>query len=120
VVRTGVLRARRREESAMADEVWVDLATAIGQIREQLATARADAVGSDVLFTVGKVEVELGVEATRESGGGMGLNFGVVTWEGKGAGTSTSTHKVCLELLPHDTVGGSIDVEGQVPVLPER
>ncbi|MDQ1289317.1 MAG: hypothetical protein QG622_2883 [Actinomycetota bacterium] len=104
----------------MTDQDWMELSEAITQLRSQLSAAREAAVGQDLLFTVGAVEVELGVEARREAGGGGGLKFGVVSLQGKGSLSSGTTHKVKLQLQPHDRAGGSIDVGDTVSALPSR
>lgn len=104
----------------MTDVDWIDLSDVIDKLRSQLSEARATAVGQDVTFAVGAVTVELAVEARREGGVGGGVRFGVVTLEGKGGISSGSTHKVTLQLLPHDATGASFDVEGLVSEPPSR
>jgi hypothetical protein len=104
----------------MGDQDWVELADAIDQLRTQLSTAQVRAAGKDVLFSVGKTEIEMAVEARREGGVGGGIKFGIVSLEGKGSLSSGSTHRLKLELTPHDLLGRDIDVSGQADRLPDR
>jgi hypothetical protein len=104
---------------------WLDVADAIGQLRDQLSKAREAAVraasrGEDVLFTVGKAQVELAVEARRELDGRVGFKVWVAEVGGQGSISSGSSHRLHLELLPHDQAGGSIDVSGRVATPPDR
>jgi Trypsin-co-occurring domain 2 len=98
----------------MNDLEWVDVSDAIGQLRAQLSEARAAAVDEELLFSVDKAEVELVVEARREAGAGGGIRFGVVSLEGKGSVSSTSSHRLRLELTPHDRAGRSVDIGDQI------
>ncbi|GAA1341370.1 trypco2 family protein [Saccharothrix algeriensis] len=101
----------------MTDGDWVELASAIGQLRQQLAEARDLAAGEEILFTVGKAEIELALEVRATAEGKAGFKFGIVSAEGKGSRSSATTHKLRLELLP--SAGEKpIEVEGTTTRLP--
>jgi hypothetical protein len=104
----------------MRDDEFVDLATAVATLRDQLTTARAARGDDDPRFVVGKVQVELAVEARRDLGGEGGVQFGVFTLKGKGGGSNKSTHRVVLELTPLDSAGASFEIHGDVPEPPPQ
>ncbi|GAB2969062.1 trypco2 family protein [Saccharothrix stipae] len=101
----------------MTDGNWVELTSAIGQLRQQLAEARELAEGEEVLFTVGKAEIELMLEIRKTAEGKAGFKFGIVSLEGKGSLVSATTHKLRLELLPHAN-GAGIDIADETIDLP--
>jgi hypothetical protein len=95
---------------------FMDLATAIAVLREQLLAAQsageaqAATSGRSVSFGVGKVEVEFTVEAKSTGGGGVGVRFGVFSADAKADHTRGQTHKVKLELQPIGPDGQTLKV----------
>src|SRR5512138_2702385 len=81
----------------MADRI--ELAQAIAELREQLATAMAAGVGKPVQFKVGAVDLEFQVEIGREGGGGGKIRFWIVEAGGdaKLAAKSAQTLKIRLD-----------------------
>lgn len=102
----------------MVEDDWVELATAIQVLRDQLAAARDTGQGQDIRFEVAKVEVEFAVEAKKVGGGGLGVKFGVISVDGKGERSSGATHRLRLELTPRDAQGQPFEVSGTVAELP--
>ena len=91
----------------------VKLADAVDLVRAQLAEARrraARAADQDVRFRVGDVTVEFGVELTRQGDGRLGLTLGVVTASAGGGGSRQTSHKVTINLKPHDASGADFDI----------
>jgi hypothetical protein len=90
----------------------VKLADAVDVVRAQLAEARrrAAAADPDVRFQVGDVTVEFGVELNRQADGRLGLTLGVVTASAGGGGSRMTSHKVTINLTPHDASGADIDI----------
>ncbi|MEV7275459.1 trypco2 family protein [Streptomyces sp. NPDC093111] len=93
----------------MADE-WLDLADAVGLLREQLAAAQRAADGSDVRFRVGEVTIELAVQLTRTTGGGGSLRFGVLGADGKREHADATTHRLNITLHPRGRTGGDLEI----------
>lgn len=99
---------------------WVELADAIGMLRDQIVEARvrvtdpAGAGDRGVRFELGEVTVELGVELARVASGEGGLRFGVAGWGlsagGKREVHQSGTHRVTVRLTPRDVDGGPMKV----------
>ncbi|MEU1486421.1 trypco2 family protein [Streptomyces sp. NPDC005752] len=89
---------------------WLDLADAVGLLRDQLASAQAAAQGSDVRFRVGEVTVEFAVQLTRTGSAGGALRFGVVGLDGKRERASSATHRIQLTLHPRPSSGGDLEI----------
>lgn len=78
------------------------LAEVIGRIREELAQAQREGQENSLQFRVERVNVEFAVQVRREGTGKGGLNIGVVTAEAGGTTARERTHRIEIELLPHD------------------
>lgn len=78
------------------------LADVIGRIREELETAQREGERSRLRFLVDRVTVEFAVQVRREGSGRGGLRIGVVTAEAGGSLSRESTHRIEIELTPHD------------------
>lgn len=92
-------------ERRMAQSDFVELASVIRALREQLLDAQQERLRDEPSFAVGKVQVELSVEVKVASGGGAGLRFGVASADAKAERARGSVHKVTLELIPTRTNG---------------
>ena len=90
--------------------VVVGLAEVIRQIRGELEEARQDAEEHDIGFSVEKVSLEFTVQVHRTGSGHGGLRIGVVTAELGGSVDRGTTHRVQIELQPHDHDGGRVQV----------
>jgi hypothetical protein len=83
-----------------AGATTVGLADAIRALRAELTAAMAEGEGEQLRFKAGPVEMEFGLEVTKEAGGEAGVKFWVVTLGGKGSVSAAATHRVKLELQP--------------------
>ncbi|NJP42218.1 trypco2 family protein [Actinacidiphila epipremni] len=84
---------------------FVGLAEVIAQIRGELEQARTAAEGERIGFTVEKVSLEFTVQVHRTGRAGGGLRIGVVTAELGGTVDRGTTHRVQVELEPHEASG---------------
>jgi hypothetical protein len=100
------------------DPDFVDLADAIGVLREQLFEAQEAAGDSEISFDVGKVEIEFTVEMRSTVGAQGGLKFWVVNADAKTETTQGRTHKVKLELIPTGEGGEPLRVARRSSVGP--
>ncbi|MFI1018899.1 trypco2 family protein [Streptomyces sp. NPDC020965] len=78
------------------------LADVIGRIREELETAQRNAERSRLQFLVERVNVEFAVQIRREGSGSGGVRIGVLTADAGAAVSRESTHRIEIELKPHD------------------
>lgn len=78
------------------------LADVIGRIRDELESAQRDGEESRLKFLVERVNVEFAVQIRREGNGRGGLRIGVLTAEAGGSLSRESTHRIEIELKPHD------------------
>lgn len=99
----------------MSDDQPIELAKAIDAIRDELVTASTRAAGKELTFSVGKVEVEFAVEAKTAGSADATVKFWVVGGGVKGERSSTTGHKVKIELVPQQ---GSLRVSGSSPQPP--
>lgn len=108
----------------MDDDGLVELADAIGVVREQLVAAqlagRRVVAGQVLTFAVGKVSVEFSGEVKKVAGGRGGVKFWVVTADAKGEWSRAATHKVSIELIPQRPDGSSFVVNDDVDTLPSE
>ncbi|MDT0612029.1 trypco2 family protein [Streptomyces lancefieldiae] len=88
---------------------WLDLADAVGLLRDQILEARRRAGTSEVRFEIDNVTVEFELELARSRAAGGELRFGVVGVNGKGESSERKTHRVSLALLPR-TGGGPVEI----------
>ncbi len=106
----------------LGEDGLVELADAIGLVRQQLVTAqlqgRQVVAGRVVVFTVGKVTIEFSGEVKNTTGVGGGLKFWVLTADGKAERGSGASHKVTIELVPQKPDGTSFVVADGVDTLP--
>ncbi|WP_329179240.1 MULTISPECIES: trypco2 family protein [unclassified Streptomyces] len=84
---------------------FVGLAEVIQQIRGELEQARAAAEDEQIGFTVDKVSLEFTVQVHRAGTAGGGLRIGVVTAELGGSVDKGTTHRVQVDLEPHNGSG---------------
>ncbi|MFJ2947231.1 trypco2 family protein [Streptomyces sp. NPDC087226] len=96
--------------TGVRNEDWLDLADAIGLLREQLLEARRRAGTSDVRFEIDDVTVEFELELARGRGAGGELRFGVMGLNGKSDTSGRRTHRVSLTLLPRARGGGPVEI----------
>jgi hypothetical protein len=108
----------------MVEDGVVELADAIGVVREQLVAAqlagRRVVAGQVLTFAVGKVSVEFSGEVKKVAGGSGGVKFWVVTADAKGERSSSATHKVSIELIPRNPDGSSFVVNEQLDAIPDE
>jgi hypothetical protein len=109
------------DEPVLADGV-LELADAIGLVREQLVTAqlrgRRVVAGKVATFAVGKVVLEFTGEIKKTVGGSGGVKFWVVTADAKAERLRGAGHKVSIELLPQGKDGETFIVSGGVDEPP--
>ncbi len=95
----GVGEVRRRDR--------VELADAIGLVREQLIRAqqqgRQIVAGQVLTFEVGSVSIELSGEIEKSSEAGGGASFWVLTADAQRSSTRTSGQTITVELTPRVT-----------------
>jgi hypothetical protein len=95
---------------ASPDGDWLDLADAIGLLRDQVMEAQQRAEGHPLRFVMGEVTVELEVELGRSRGLGGGLRFGVVSADARGERSARSVHHVTVTLTPRLGDGGDVEI----------
>ncbi len=88
----------------MAEEK-IGLAEMIGNLREELQTARDEGVGEQWRFGIEEVELELQVGITKKGKGKGGVKFWVYNAEVEGELASQKLHKICLKLKPEHISG---------------
>jgi hypothetical protein len=87
------------------ESVPVELAAAIGKVREQLATAIEEGKDSPVAFRAGPVELEFEVAFTASGGGDVGVRVWVVSFGAKGEVSQAATNRLKVTLTPVDRAG---------------
>ncbi len=96
-----------------APEQGIELANAIGLLREELEKARREGVGQDVQFPVDSLTVELKVAATRSADGKAGFSVPIVNVE---LGGSTGWQREMMQTVtvvfgpPVDRYGNPVKV----------
>ena len=88
------------------DSAEIELAAAIGQVREQLARAIVQGKDSPIAFRAGPVEMEFEVTFSKTVGGYAGVRVWVVSAGAKGEQVRRATHRLKLALTPVDRAGG--------------
>jgi hypothetical protein len=88
------------------DSGGVELAVAIGQVREQIALAIEQGKDSPVAFRAGPVEIEFEVTFSSMVGGDAGVRVWVVSVGGKGETARANAHRLKVSLTPVDRAGG--------------
>ena len=88
------------------DSGGVELASAIGQVREQLALAIEQGKNSPIAFRAGPVEMEFEVTFSVTVGGDAGVRVWVVSAGAKGEQVRGRTHRLTVSLTPVDRAGG--------------
>lgn len=83
----------------------VELAAAIGQVREQLTKVIVAGKDSPVAFRAGPVELEFEVAFTASGGGEAGVKVWVVSVGAKGGMSQGTTHRLKVTLTPVDRAG---------------
>lgn len=76
----------------------VELATVIGQLREELGKAARAGAGEEFQFEVGPIELELTVAVSKEAGPNAKVKFWVVELGADAHLSSTNTQKIKLTL----------------------
>jgi Trypsin-co-occurring domain 2 len=87
-----------------------DLTAAIKALREELSKAMTASTDEDLRFEVGTVTMEFAVEVTADKEGHAGIKFWVVDVGGGGGRSRSATHTVTLELTPHTSAGGNVEI----------
>lgn len=87
------------------EPVPVELAVAIGQVREQLAKAIEEGQDSPVAFRAGPVELEFDVAFTASGGADVGVRVWVVSVGAKGEVSRAATTRLKVTLTPVDRQG---------------
>jgi len=98
----------------MSDQV--PLVDAVRALRREIVEASRVAQDEEVKFELGPIELEFGVEMSREASGGGQLKFWVVSVGGQAKKGSVTTHTVKLVLTP---AGGDILILDQLDEAPE-
>lgn len=84
----------------------ISLEQAIKDLREQLQNAAAQGADEEIRFIPKSVEIELGIEISKEAeakaSGGL---WSIITLDGSAKASSQNTHTVKLTLEPVDTAG---------------
>jgi hypothetical protein len=88
------------------DSTGIELAAAIGQVREQLALAIEQGKDSPIAFRAGPVEMEFEVSFSATVGGDAGVRVWVVSAGAKGEQVRGTTHRLTLSLTPVTRAGG--------------
>lgn len=94
----------------MAEEQLPSLTEVVARIRDELEAARDAGEGEDVRFTVDKVSLEFTIQVQRTTQGGGGLRIGVLTADASRTVDRATTHRVQVDLVPHDADGGRFNV----------
>lgn len=94
----------------MEEQPLPTLTEVVATIRDELARAATAARGEDIGFTVDKVTLEFTVEVHRTGRAGGGLRIGVVTADAGRTVDRATTHRVQVELDPHDADGARVNV----------
>ena len=94
----------------MEEPSFVGLAEVIAQIRGELEQARIEAEGERIGFTVDKVSLEFTIQVHRAKNAGGGLRIGVVTADLGASVDRATTHRVQVDLDPHDQDGARLNV----------
>lgn len=107
----------------MSDDGIVELADAIGVIRDQLAEAQHASRQFDderaLTFEVGKVVVELSGEVKTSLGAEGGTRFWVLTAQASAERAHSALHKVQVELIPQTSDGKTVRVADDIHALPK-
>jgi hypothetical protein len=108
----------------MGGDGLVELADAIGVVREQLVEAqlagRRVVAGQVLTFGVGKVVLEFSGEVKSVAGGNGGVKFWVLTADAKAERTQAAVHKVSIELLPQSPDGSQYVVNDDIDSPPAQ
>ena len=93
--------------TAQDDEepIGLGLASAIGQVRAELELAIKEGENSSVAFRPGPVELEFEVAFAKSLGVRGGCRLAVLSFGAKRDRSSTTTHRVRVELTPVDRQG---------------
>ena len=106
----------------MADDGLIELADAIGAVRDQLVAAQAagqqSPAGQKLTFAVGKVVIEFAGEVKKTAGGSGGFKFWGVTADAKAEQARGTSHKVTVELTPQAPGGLSFTVNDDLTAPP--
>jgi hypothetical protein len=99
-----------------ADDLQIDLVSAVKALRAQIAEAAAADPGSDIRFKVGPIELEFTVALTRDRSAKGGVKAWVVTADVEGKRSAAHTHRVLLNLTPLSaTTGESLEINNSDP-----
>lgn len=91
----------------------IPLSEMLGQLREELLTARAKSEGSDLKFQIEDIEIELQIVTTKGGKGGGGVKFWVYNAEAEVNVSQAKTQKLKLKLKPKKPTGEDFDVGDQ-------
>ena len=108
----------------MSDDELVELADAIGVVRDQLVAAqtasRQTPAGQKLIFAVGKVTIEFAGEVKKTAGVSGGIKFWVATADAKAERSRGASHKVTVELTPQAPGGAPYTVNDDLKNPPAR
>lgn len=88
----------------------IELSEMIGQLREELLTARAKSEGSDLKFQIEDIEIELQIVTTKGGKFGSGVKFWIFNADAEGNVSQAQTQKLKLKLKPVGPDGKEIPV----------
>ncbi|MCX5533482.1 hypothetical protein OG785_23370 [Streptomyces sp. NBC_00006] len=89
----------------------IDLAEAIGAIRDDILVATNRNAGSSLRFELGEIHMEFSVEIRRDQRAKGGVKAWVVDTSVEGGSAATSVQRVSFNLKPKDSVtGGGWDI----------
>jgi hypothetical protein len=94
-----------KDAGGTADAGGVELASAIGEVRRQIARAVDEGEGSPIAFRAGPIELELEVAYTSATDGSGGVDVWVVSAQAHHERSTTTTHRLRVTLTPVDRRG---------------
>jgi hypothetical protein len=111
-------------DGAEAADGLLELADAIGLVRQQLVGAQLEGrrvvAGKVATFAVGKVTLELTGEIKKTIGGSGEAKFWVLTANAKAERASGTGHKITIELVPQGTDGETFIIADSSDAPPPR
>ena len=111
-------------DASEAQEGLLELADAIGLVRQQLVAAQLEGrrvvAGKVATFAVGKVTLELTGEIKKTFGGSGGATFWVFTANAKAEQAAGTGHKISIELVPQGKDGETFIIADSTDAPPPR
>ncbi|MFC4120646.1 trypco2 family protein [Nonomuraea zeae] len=94
----------------MTNEPWIGLADAVTGIRRELQAAMQAGAGEALRFEVEEVEIDFGMELSKEAGGSAGVKVWVLEAGASASATRATTHHLTVRLKPRTAAGGPVDI----------